>query len=135
MAQLDSVKSFDVAVKAATKTFKIEFTRELKKFAEELFDKYEGLESFGWTQYTPYFMDGDPCVFSIGHSEMNGSYCEGNWYEGEEFDDHKAAGKEIDKFVTSLGKCESALQSIFGDHSLVTILRSGNVQITDYDHD
>lgn len=25
-----------------------------------------GIEEFGWRQYTPYFMDGDPCVFGIG---------------------------------------------------------------------
>lgn len=24
------------------------------------------INSFGWTQYTPYFNDGDPCVFSVG---------------------------------------------------------------------
>jgi len=24
------------------------------------------IDSFGWTQYTPYFNDGDPCVFSVG---------------------------------------------------------------------
>jgi hypothetical protein len=29
-----------------------------------LADEY--IHSFGWTQYTPYFADGDPCVFSVG---------------------------------------------------------------------
>lgn len=24
------------------------------------------IHSFGWTQYTPYFNDGEPCVFSVG---------------------------------------------------------------------
>jgi hypothetical protein len=24
------------------------------------------MKAFGWTQYTPYFNDGDPCVFSVG---------------------------------------------------------------------
>ncbi len=135
MTQLDSVKKFDMAVSTAIGTFKAEFTRELKSFAEELFDKYEGLESFGWAQYTPYFMDGDPCVFGIYNSEMNGCYAEGSWYDGDEFDNWKKAVKEIEKFTRSLRKCEPALQSIFGDHSLVTILRSGNIQVTEYDHE
>jgi hypothetical protein len=26
------------------------------------------MKAFGWTQYTPYFNDGDPCVFSVGTS-------------------------------------------------------------------
>lgn len=25
-----------------------------------------GIDSFGWTQYTPYFNDGEPCVFGVG---------------------------------------------------------------------
>lgn len=29
-----------------------------------LADEY--IHSFGWTQYTPYFNDGEPCVFSVG---------------------------------------------------------------------
>lgn len=29
-----------------------------------LADEY--IDSFGWTQYTPYFNDGEPCVFSVG---------------------------------------------------------------------
>lgn len=24
------------------------------------------IDSFGWTQYTPYFNDGEPCTFSVG---------------------------------------------------------------------
>lgn len=24
------------------------------------------IDAFGWTQFTPYFNDGDPCVFSVG---------------------------------------------------------------------
>lgn len=26
-----------------------------------------GIESFGWIQYTPYFNDGEQCVFSVGN--------------------------------------------------------------------
>lgn len=26
----------------------------------------EFIDSFGWTQYTPYFNDGDPCEFGVG---------------------------------------------------------------------
>ena len=31
---------------------------------KEIFTKYPELESFGWSQYTPYFNDGDTCIFS-----------------------------------------------------------------------
>lgn len=26
----------------------------------------DGISDFGWTQYTPYFNDGDPCIFGVG---------------------------------------------------------------------
>jgi hypothetical protein len=29
----------------------------------ELFEEFPELESFSWTQYTPYFNDGDTCEF------------------------------------------------------------------------
>src|SRR5689334_3768923 len=30
----------------------------------KLFELFPAMESFGWTQYTPYFNDGEECVFS-----------------------------------------------------------------------
>lgn len=35
--------------------------------AKELFATYPELKSFGWTQYTPYFNDGEPCTFRSQH--------------------------------------------------------------------
>ena len=32
-------------------------------FREYIFTKYTELESFGWTQYTPNFNDGETCTF------------------------------------------------------------------------
>ena len=37
----------------------------IKKVTAHLFDKYPELESFGWVQYTPYFNDGEACVFGV----------------------------------------------------------------------
>lgn len=48
-----------------------QITAEAKEvFAEaskNIFDKHGDIvHSFGWTQYTPYFNDGEPCVFGTG---------------------------------------------------------------------
>jgi hypothetical protein len=44
-----------------------EMTKESKKAfksgVKELFSQYPNLNSFAWTQYTPYFNDGDECIF------------------------------------------------------------------------
>lgn len=35
--------------------------------SKDIFDKHGDIvDSFGWTQYTPYFNDGEPCVFGTG---------------------------------------------------------------------
>lgn len=45
-----------------------------KESAAEVFAKHAKLESFGWHQYTPYFNDGDECVFGthIDEPDING---------------------------------------------------------------
>jgi len=45
----------DQMVKESKKTFKTGI--------KELFNQYPDLKSFAWTQYTPYFNDGDECTF------------------------------------------------------------------------
>lgn len=43
------------------------------KMVQELFIKYPELNSFSWTQYTPYFNDGEPCEFGVHEvDEING---------------------------------------------------------------
>jgi len=37
----------------------------LKEALAEFFDKYPEVETVQWTQYAPYFNDGDACVFSV----------------------------------------------------------------------
>lgn len=46
------------------------------------FNKHPKLEAFRWRQYTPYFSDGDPCVFSvhdiaIKHEDLKGEGSDG----------------------------------------------------------
>lgn len=36
-------------------------------YSKELFEKFPTLEYFRWTQYTPYFNDGDECIFRVNN--------------------------------------------------------------------
>jgi hypothetical protein len=38
-----------------------------KEITKEFFEKNPGVTGVVWTQYTPYFNDGDTCEFSVGH--------------------------------------------------------------------
>jgi len=121
--------------------------KELLPVFKPLFDKYPELESFSWTQYTPYFNDGDSCDFGVvGIDQING------WeeYDSEEWEEevHRLEAKngkyrhiegplypayqEAQKLVRSLP--EDLLESILGDHIRVTVTRK-SIETEEYSHD
>ena len=108
-----------------------------------LFDKYPELKSFAWTQYTPYFMDGDPCVFSadVYCFYMNGISVDGDDWNAEFFEkedrgenltDHPEIGGHIQTILDSFS--DDDYENFFGDHALVVVNRKG-VYIHDWNHD
>lgn len=42
----------------------------LKELFSEFFKAHPEARSIVWTQYTPYFNDGEPCVFGVGDLEL-----------------------------------------------------------------
>lgn len=105
----------------------------------KLFSQYPDLISFGWSQFTPYFNDGDKCEFSAS------TYAEALSVHYKEM--------EIDFFgdipVDKAGELASVVKDIekalnyfnyddflfmFGDHVAVKVTRTG-VETTDYCHD
>jgi hypothetical protein len=60
-----------------------------KDITKEFFEKNPGITGVVWTQYTPYFNDGEPCEFSVGEPTFTNApvdelsdICWGE-YEGE----------------------------------------------------
>jgi hypothetical protein len=45
--------------------FQAEAQAMFKDTMKEFFDKNPGITALKWTQYTPYFNDGDECVFGV----------------------------------------------------------------------
>jgi hypothetical protein len=75
--------------------------------ADELFEQFPKLKSFGWTQYTPYFNDGDECVFGVHNDEstidINGSsYDDRDRYDLKEDDEGEES--EPDEYEDEGGK-------------------------------
>jgi hypothetical protein len=129
-------------------------------FYKYIFDKYPTLESFGWTQYTPYFNDGETCVFytNTSYININGECVDeadwsqktkiidwGTWnkdtrkYEGRvEEDNHdydSILTEASNEIVDFLGRFDNDFYlSKFGDHAEITVTKDG-VDISDYDHD
>lgn len=142
---------------------KANFAEALKAEAEVLFAKWPKLENFSWTQYTPYFNDGEPCEFSI-----NSDYHKYT-YDGEEFTEYgdvsattyceegrkksewnvilspEGAEKfesveqveelecDLNAFISELQPLENTVRACLGEGEVV-VSREG-VEVEDYDHD
>lgn len=115
---------------------------------------------FGWAQYTPYFNDGEPCVFSVGElwfrttadsdtdsEELYLSFHPGLRAERWDNESRRMVPVERDpETVARYDRCKALADAIgsgafddvlleaFGDHAEVTVRRTGIVVDT-YDHD
>jgi hypothetical protein len=139
----------------------IDFTSDIfEYFYEYIFDKYSKLESFGWTQYTPYFSDGDENIFSANtdYILINGEWANdskwlnkknvitwGTWDREEKIykvrveEDNpnydsvlSEANSEIINFLSNFDD-EFYLRK-FGNHAEIVVTKNG-VDISDYEHD
>lgn len=122
---------------------------------------FDGVESVRWTQYTPYFNDGDPCEFSTiiyggGVKLSFGDPDHGDYENGyyEEFRFYNSSTRSFEPITTindhdvtalseafivfeealSNGKHEIFLQQNFGDPAEVTATKEG-FDVEFYDHD
>lgn len=128
---------------------------EFKEGANELFDKHPRLKSFAWTQYTPYFNDGDTCYFGVNDLEFNGYDYDGEGGEGENLEelsktkiwDHNSSAqiknpnydktasdiiKEVNEFFKSFD--DDVYEEMFGDHMKVTVSKN-KIETDEYEHD
>lgn len=95
---------------------------------KEMFAKYPKLEKISWSQYTPYFNDGETCEFSSNHdyAEIEG---EGYSYQSEE---HNEIEEEFSKFMSQFD--DELLKNLFGDHVRIVVDREG-ITIEEHDHE
>ena len=106
--------------------------------SNEVFNKYPNIESFSWTQYTPYFNDGDECTFSAQTEYPQLTFTDGteidiNYGEGDA--DAEVVAKEIAAVKTFLAQFdESDYEEMFGDHVRVVVSRKG-AKIEGFNHD
>src|SRR4051812_33293152 len=94
-----------------------DFFRDASK---DLFEENPKLESFGWTQYTPFFNDGEPCVFSVHNDEPDVNGIDG-W--DSMYSDENKHLKPLQKKVTKLLQAfsDDDMEAMFGDHVKVVV--------------
>lgn len=120
----------------------------------EFFTAQPEVVAFTWTQYTPYFNDGDACEFSRGEiaavaadPEAEGEIAAEEYQGISVWDgDTVVNGYEAKRnptplttatiaFVDELERIpEEIYQEMFGDHVSVVVTRKG-VEVFEYEHD
>lgn len=129
-------------------------------FRNHIFSKYQQLKSFGWTQYTPYFNDGEACVFyaNTDYLIINDEYAEdSNWFNTENVINWGQWNRELKIYegrveepntnynqtlVDAHGEIIDFLSNFdndyylnkFGDHAEVIVTKDG-FDISDCEHD
>lgn len=119
------------------------------EMAKVVFDNNPELKGFRWTQYTPYFNDGDACTFSAGTDyydilhpadESNGGYEDDEWINDPswwgEYENLQSPLRKADTEIREFFKTfsDDDFLEMFGDHVQVTVTPEG-VEVEDHDHD
>lgn len=129
---------------------------EFAPMFKPLFEKSKIIDSVSWTQYTPYFNDGDSCEFGVYNDDLyiNGEYSDDlDWFDYR-IKYHLKGDKAyknllienpninieecniVEEFKDILGSVpEEFYEDLFGDHVQVTINRDGTISVSEYDHD
>ena len=130
------------------------------RFAE-VFSKYPKLNSFSWNQYTPYFNDGDECVFRVNTDSLipdftdepgedhDYEYTKGDriWnsraskYEDVPVSDEKKLNNEAyDEIYAIISAIDDdTMEATYGNHITVTVSKNEDGSLStstdDYEHD
>jgi len=130
---------------------------------KELFKNNPKLTSFAWSQYTPYFNDGEECTFGVSRyyykinqtdesldvwsDDLKMLFGDMDSWNNPEYNyapdpkDYNCDSiDELISIATGINKVldlfvDDDLKMLFGDHVSITIFRDGQIDIDSYDHD
>ena len=147
------------------KKFQAEAQSLFKDITKEFFDKNPGITAVRWTQYTPYFNDGDTCEFNVNDPTFTNASEEelenvSAWgeYEGEnetvwalesyylhkisdwcKEEREKVSNVDIDSCrMFAKMVCSSEMEDVMlamFDDHVVVTATRNGFDVTDYDHD
>lgn len=135
-------KTYFENAKAQMKEFQEKMKTDGKQFflniSKEVFEQNPTLVKFGWRQYTPYYNDGDECVFRASFDYPNillegqdeDLYEEETWYT--EKDAEFPVWNNVKTFLSQFD--DNDVQLLFGDHVQVSVTKDG-VEVEEYSHD
>lgn len=139
---IDKIKEAGEKLAAQKAALVEEAKTTLAPALQEFIVSHPEIKAIRWRQYSPYFNDGYPCVFSLQGVEYqlaNKEYEEDSDSDDWEYVSHWKKDKtETDLAVESikdtLNLNEDILEAVFGDGVQVIVTKDG-IDVEDYDHD
>jgi hypothetical protein len=155
MTQKQHIEVLIEEFKKSQEEFKAKAMASLKKLFADTFEAFPETKFISWTQFAPYFNDGDECIFRvhpITASNANpedvryGEYIgdedtdESFWVYDADYGSYDVPSNEAEDAFDSLSnliqsdELEDILRSTFGNHVRVIATREG-FTTESYDHD
>lgn len=152
MEILDQIKLKIDGIKKQKEELTAALRKDFAPLFSDLFSKSKIVKSFGWNQYTPYFNDGEECVFGVNadYIYINGRYEEDFNGEDDFFNETHGWGQnkvgnpfyikeeaEVFQQIKEILKSipDEFYRNLFGDHVTVTVKSDGTIETEEYDHD
>lgn len=107
---------------------------------KDFFADNPDVEAVRWEQYTPYFNDGDACVFGVGDPRVR---LKGTEADQDDEDDafvdlwsvkDETKATRLKQALEFLSVSDDLLLSAYGDHVRVTVTPT-ETTVDDYEHD
>ncbi len=148
---MTTIDSWKIRLSQIEKEMKKQGKQEIKKAFADLFAKYPELKAVFWAQYTPHFMDGDECVFSVNNMNLLlededtkkltkdelTEFCLQSYHNGDTEISALPAGSLKDELKTiekTFQGLEDLMRIAYGDHVFVCVSSSG-IQLEEYEHE
>lgn len=141
------VSNYNAELKRIKDEMSENFQIELKTAFKEVFFQYPNIIKITWTQYTPFFNDGDPCIFRVTDLEIFDDETTGeidpddNDYDDDGEEGLSASWGEgaekyplLENMASALMQADELLLNMFGDHSKITVTSDG-IDIEEYEHE
>lgn len=139
----DQIRAKTAALNEQIAALQKEAADMIKPMLSEFIKANPQVEQVYWTQYTPYFNDGDPCVFSVnepyfvfvGDDEEYDAWSIGKAKYAPAQDVCSAeTAAACSALAKELGSLDGPLETLFGDHVKVIVTADG-VDVDEYSHD
>ena len=100
-----------------------------------LMNMSDRIQSISWTQYTPYFADGDPCEFSTNYDylDINGKYSSTLFRDEAWSEADKSVVKSLQEAMRVIP--DEIYKDVFGDHAQITVSKDGTITVESYEHE